>query len=52
VGPAILAVLRQLDLISEDDLGALWSHAYPDLINTCGDVVGQIRPRIALRSPD
>jgi L-asparaginase II len=50
-GPAILAVLRQLDLISEDDLGALSSHAYPDLINTCGDLVGQIRPRIALRSP-
>jgi len=50
-GPAILSVLRQLDLISEDDLGALSSHAYPDLINTCGDLVGQIRPNIALRTP-
>lgn len=51
VGPAILSVLRQLDLISEDDLGALSSHAYPDVFNTCGDVVGQIRPRIELRGP-
>lgn len=51
VGPAVLAVLRQLDLISEDDLGALWSHAYPDLINSCGEVVGQIRPNISLSTP-
>jgi L-asparaginase II len=51
VAPAILAVLRQLDLISEDDLGALWSHAYPDLHNTCGDVVGQIRCDLQLRTP-
>jgi hypothetical protein len=47
----MLAVLRQLDLISEDDLGALWSHAFPEIVNTCGDVVGQLRPRIALRTP-
>lgn len=52
VGPAILAVMRQLDLISEDDLGALSSHAYPDLINSCGELVGQIRPRLNLRTPD
>lgn len=52
VAPAILAVLRQLDLISEDDLGALWSHAYPDVYNTRGEVVGQIRPKIALRTPN
>ena len=51
VGPAILEVLRQLDLISEDDLGVLSSHAYPDVMNTRGDVVGQIRPRIALGTP-
>ncbi len=51
VGPAVLSVLRQLDLISEDDLGILSAHAYPDLVNTCGDVVGQIRPRIELRTP-
>ncbi|MEX2583594.1 MAG: asparaginase [Gemmatimonadota bacterium] len=52
VGPAILSVLRQLDLISEDDLGALWSHAYPDLFNTCGELVGQVRPCITLTTPD
>jgi L-asparaginase II len=51
VAPAILAVLRQMDLISEDDIGALWSHAYPDVFNTCGDLVGQVRPRLDLRTP-
>lgn len=48
VGPAILSVLRQLDLISEDDLGALWSHAYPDLFNSTGELVGQVRANLAL----
>jgi L-asparaginase II len=52
VGPAVLSILRQLDLISEDDLGCLSSHAYPDIVNTCGDVVGQIRPRISLCNPE
>lgn len=52
VGPAILTVLRQLDLISEDDLSALWSHAYPDVYNTCGDLVGQLRPQLDLCTPD
>ena len=51
VAPAILSILRQLDLISEDDLGSLWSHAYPDILNTVGDVVGQVRPRVTLQSP-
>jgi L-asparaginase II len=52
VAPAILDVLRQLDLISEDDLGALSPHAYPDVVNSRGELVGQIRPRLALRTPD
>jgi L-asparaginase II len=52
VAPAILALLRQLDLISEDDLGSLSSHAYPEIHNTCGDVVGQLRPKIELRIPE
>jgi L-asparaginase II len=52
VGPAILSVLRQLDLISEDDLGALWSHAYPDLFNSNGELVGQVRANLTLNSPD
>ncbi len=52
VEPAILAILRQLDLISEDDLGALSTHAYPDLVNSRGEIVGQLRPRIELSSAD
>lgn len=52
LGPAVLSVLRQLDLISEDDLGALSTHAYPVVRNTCGDVVGQLRPALALSTPD
>src|SRR5215207_8316113 len=52
VAPAILAVLRELDLISEDDFGALHPHVFPDILNTRGEVVGQIRPRVTLRVPD
>jgi len=52
VAPAILGVLRELDLISEDDYGALHHHAYPELLNTRGEPVGQVRPAIALRAPD
>jgi L-asparaginase II len=48
VGPAILAILRQLDMISEDDLGALYRHAYPELRNTRGETVGQIRANLTL----
>lgn len=51
VAPAILAVLRELDLISEDDFGALHALAYPELLNTRGEVVGQIRPAVRLRVP-
>lgn len=51
VGPAVLGVLRQLDLISEDDLGALYRHAYPDVTNTRGEVVGQIRASFVLSQP-
>jgi L-asparaginase II len=52
VAPAILGVLRELDLISEDDLGAMYSLAFPELLNTCGDVVGQLRARVRLGTPD
>jgi L-asparaginase II len=51
IGPAILAILRQLDLISEDDLGGMHSHAYPEVRNSCGDVVGQLRPNLRLVTP-
>jgi L-asparaginase II len=52
VAPAILAVLRELDLISEDDFGALHAFAYAELLNTRGESVGQIRPSVRLRVPD
>ena len=52
VAPAILGVLRELDLISEDDFGALHHHAYPELLNTRGEPVGQVRPAISLQAPD
>jgi L-asparaginase II len=51
VAPAILAILRQLDLISEEDLGTLQAHAFPEIGNSCGEIVGQIRPNIRLRTP-
>jgi L-asparaginase II len=52
VGPAIIAVLRELDLISEDDLGRLHTFVFPEIVNTRGETVGQLRPRISLASPD
>ena len=52
VGPAILAILRQLDMISEDDLGALYRHAYPEVRNTRGEIVGDVRANLVLTCPD
>jgi L-asparaginase II len=52
VAPAIAAVLRELDLISEDELGALLPHVYPEIVNTRGEPVGQIRPRVSLQVAD
>ncbi len=51
-GPAIVAVLRELDLISEDDLGRLHTFVFPEVVNTRGETVGQLRPRIHLTTPD
>ena len=51
VAPAILAVLRELDLMSEDDYGAMYALAYPDVVNTRGEVTGQLRPDVRLRTP-
>lgn len=51
LAPAVLSVLRQLDLISEDDLGALYRFAFPDLTNSRGEVVGQIRANLTLQQP-
>lgn len=48
VAPAILGVLRELELISEDDLGALHALSFPEIHNTRGEPTGQLRPRIEL----
>ena len=48
IAPAILEVLRQLELISEDDFGALHSHAFPAVLNTRGEIVGKLSTRILL----
>jgi L-asparaginase II len=52
VGPAIVGVLRELDLISEDDVGRLHTFVFPEVVNTRGETVGQLRPRIRLATPD
>ena len=52
VPPAVAGVLRELDLISEDDFGALHRHVYREITNTCGDPTGEVRPRIRLRAPE
>jgi L-asparaginase II len=52
VGPAIVGVLRELDLISEDDFGRLHTFVFPEVVNTRGETVGQLRPRIRLATPD
>jgi L-asparaginase II len=46
--PALLAVLRALDVISAADLEALAAHAQPPVLNTRGETVGTINARIAL----
>ncbi len=52
VGAAILSVLAALDLLSDEDLGALERHAFPDVVDTNGVPVGQLRPVPELSVPD
>ena len=52
VAPAVAGVLRELDLISEDDFGALHRHVFRELSNTRGEVVGEVRPAVRLRPAD
>jgi len=42
-GPALLATLRNLGLLSEDELAALSGHAESELLNTRGERVAAIR---------
>ena len=50
VAPAVAGVLRELDLISEDDFGALHAHVFQEIANTRGEVTGEVRPSIRLRA--
>jgi L-asparaginase II len=52
VAPAVIGLLQKLDLITEDDVGVLMTHALPEVTNTCGEVVGQIRPALELLPGD
>jgi hypothetical protein len=45
-------VLRELDLISEDDFGALHSYVFSEVSNTRGEVTGEVRPSICLQPAD
>lgn len=52
LGPAVVCLLRELDLISEDDFGMLHAFAFPRLENTRGEPVGELRATIRLRAGD
>jgi L-asparaginase II len=52
LGPAAVEVLRQLALISEADADALEPHAFPELRNTRGVLVGQLRAALRLQTHD
>jgi L-asparaginase II len=47
--PALLAVLRALDVLTEDDLEQMRDFAHPAILNTRGEVVGEIRARVNLQ---
>jgi len=46
--PALLAVLRALALLSDDEMAALASFAEPSITNTRGERVGRIRATVTL----
>ncbi|HLU26473.1 MAG TPA: asparaginase [Longimicrobiales bacterium] len=48
--PMLIAVLRALGLLSEDEVARLARHAHPEVANTRGEVVGVIRASVALES--
>jgi L-asparaginase II len=50
--PALLAALRRLSLLSDDELAELARFAEPDVTNTRGEVVGGVRARVELGAAD
>lgn len=50
VGPALVAVLRALGLLSEEEMAALESHVEPHISNTRGERVGRIHAVVELET--
>ncbi len=50
--PALLAVLRALHLLSDEEMAALERYARPELRNTRGERVGEIRAEVELEASD
>lgn len=51
MGPILIEVLRQLDVVGPADIASLAAHARPAVVNTRGDTVGAIRPLVQLHEP-
>lgn len=50
--PALLGVLRELGVLTEEEVGALASHAEADVVNTRGERVGVVRAVVELEALD
>ena len=48
--PALIATLKALAVLSEDEVGELARYAEPDITNTRGEQVGMLRARIRLEA--
>ncbi|HEX6559811.1 MAG TPA: asparaginase, partial [Longimicrobiales bacterium] len=46
--PALIAVLKALALLSDEEVGVLERYAEPDILNTRGERVGSIRANLRL----
>ena len=51
-GPALIAVLRALGVMTGEEVGALASYAEPDVLNTRGERVGAVRAVVELEAVD
>lgn len=48
--PALIAVLKSLTLLSDEEIGALERYAQPDIVNTRDERVGNIRAHVRLQA--
>jgi L-asparaginase II len=49
--PALIAILRTLGLLNDEEVAELARYAEPDVLNTRDERVGQIRANIKLEAP-